>query len=701
MLDTTSARDYTTFQTPYGALRLTKLLMGWTNAVPIFHDDVTHILQPEVPKYTIPYIDDVPIRGPASTYQDDDGAFETIPENSGIRCFIWEYFQNVNRIVQQMKYSGGTFSSKKLLVCAHEITVVGHVCTPEGRVPGPVKVDKIINWGPCADLSEVRAFLGMVGVVQVFIRNFACLAHPLTSLTCKDAPFVFGLEQISAQDALKTALLSSPALHPIDYASDSPVILGVDTSSIAVGYLLCQCDADNPCICRYMRFGSITLNDRESRFSQPKLELYGLFRALRSLKMYLIGIWNLIVEVDARYIKGMLSNLDIAPSASVNRWIVSILLFHFTLVHVPGTQHRPDGLSRCPPQLGDDNEDSEYNPEFDDWVDKVYGFMNFLNPTHLQIASSDKNATFASEAIDDPNITNDSVSTDPFMYECVPCSDKSHKADDCLHRIHEWFASIRRPNDISNKVYAAFLRYCAHFFMKDDCLWKKDPQGYHKLVIQLNKCPAILVSVHDEAGHHGDFVTRAQIVDHFWWPDIAADVAWFVKTCHLCQLCQTRNILIPLVVTTPAPLFAKMYMDMMHLPKSGGFKYLVQGCCSLTHYPEYRVLRTETAKTIGDWIFDNILCRWGALSEIVTDNGLPSLKPLIIWASNTTFATFESRDITLAQTTLWKGRILTSAKHCSRHAMAINLSGIQWSLQLCGQIALLSTDAWDVLHILQ
>ena len=91
-----SSRDYTTFQTPYGALRLTKLLMGWTNAVPIFHDDVTHILQPKVPKYTIPYIDDVPIRGPASTYQDDDGAFETIPENSGIRRFIWEHFQNVN-----------------------------------------------------------------------------------------------------------------------------------------------------------------------------------------------------------------------------------------------------------------------------------------------------------------------------------------------------------------------------------------------------------------------------------------------------------------------------------------------------------------------------------------------------------------------------------------------------------------------------
>ena len=58
-----SSRDYTMFQSPFGALRLTMLPMGWTNSVPIFHDDVTFILQAETPHITIPYIDDVPVRG--------------------------------------------------------------------------------------------------------------------------------------------------------------------------------------------------------------------------------------------------------------------------------------------------------------------------------------------------------------------------------------------------------------------------------------------------------------------------------------------------------------------------------------------------------------------------------------------------------------------------------------------------------------
>src|SRR6202453_4570966 len=40
------------------------------------------------------------------------------------------------------------------------------------------------------------------------------------------------------------------------------------------------------------------------------------------------------------------------------------------------------------------------------------------------------------------------------------------------------------------------------------------------------------------------------------------------------------------------------------------------------------MLRSETAKTLGNWIFEDILCRWGSLREIVTDNGTPFLKAL-------------------------------------------------------------------------
>jgi hypothetical protein len=79
----------------------------------------------------------------------------------------------------------------------------------------------------------------------------------------------------------------------------------------------------------YNHFCSITLNDRESKYSQPKLEIHGLYHALHALHLYLIGVWNLVVEVDARYIKGMLSNPNISTSTSINWWIVTILMTSF------------------------------------------------------------------------------------------------------------------------------------------------------------------------------------------------------------------------------------------------------------------------------------------------------------------------------------------------------------------------------------
>src|SRR3954467_3475619 len=76
--------------------------MGWTNSVPIFHNDI-YILCPKIPNITNPFVDDTLIHGPATYYILTNGDFETIPENSGIHQFIWEHFQNLNRVVQRMK----------------------------------------------------------------------------------------------------------------------------------------------------------------------------------------------------------------------------------------------------------------------------------------------------------------------------------------------------------------------------------------------------------------------------------------------------------------------------------------------------------------------------------------------------------------------------------------------------------------------
>src|SRR5271154_2688597 len=258
-----SSRDLTTFQSPFGALRLVTLPMGWTNSVPIFHDDVTFILQPEIPDVTVPFIDDVPIKGPKSRYMLEDGSYETISENPGIRRFVWEHFQNLNRVVQRMKYCGGTFSGHKTTLCAEEITVVGHRCTIDGRKPETDRVGVIERWPPCKNLTDVRMFLGTVGVCRVFIKDFARIAGPLNNLLRLNVPFVWGEEQEAAMAELTQALKDAVPLGNIDYESGRTVVLAVDTSYKAVGYYIYQEGSDVKRDKVFVKFGSMYHLKRE------------------------------------------------------------------------------------------------------------------------------------------------------------------------------------------------------------------------------------------------------------------------------------------------------------------------------------------------------------------------------------------------------------------------------------------------------
>ncbi|EKM73212.1 hypothetical protein AGABI1DRAFT_18416, partial [Agaricus bisporus var. burnettii JB137-S8] len=41
---------------------------------------------------------------------------------------------------------------------------------------------------------------------------------------------------------------------------------------------------------------------------------------------------------------------------------------------------------------------------------------------------------------------------------------------------------------------------------------------------------------------------------------------------------------------------------------------------------EAKALRKEDARSIGQWLFEDIMCRWGTIVKIVTDNGSPFRK---------------------------------------------------------------------------
>lgn len=637
------SRDMTTFNTPLGSFRLTVLPMGWTNSPAVLQGDITHILRPEIPHWTQPFADDVPIKGPKTRYELPDGSYETIPGNSGIRRFVWEHLEAVHRIVQRVESYGATFSGKKSFIGVPSADILGHVCTYAGRIADPSRVQAIQDWPIPKTVSEVRAFLGTCGVLRIFIKGYTLIARPLIQLTRKDAEFEIGPSQLESIRRIKEAILSSPALRPIEYDCDREVILAVDSCANGVGYILFQVGANGK---RYpSRFGSITFNDRESRYSQAKLELYGLFRALRHTQIYTIGVRHLVVEMDAKFVKGMINSPTLHPNDAINRWISAILLFDFELVHVPAEKHTgADGLSRRP--LAQEDPPRDDGEELEDWIDSNAGFfvdlhspsssdplLSFVQSRVLgsPVFSSSvspsvsSSSSMSSAPLVSPSSSVSSLSQPPSPSPSVeiPRSPKAVRREEKLALVRKFLTDFQRPPDLSDEQYRLFLRHASEFFFYNGSLFRKNKSGNPQLVPEPHERLELISYAHDVLGHKGIFATTQSLQVRFWWPEIAKDVRWYVRTCHECQVRQTRYFHIPPVVPSIPSLFRKAHMDTFFMPKIGHYRYVLHARCAMSSWPEARATTSDSKRTIALFIFQDILCRWGGIGEIITDNAAP------------------------------------------------------------------------------
>ena len=326
--------------------------------------------------------------------------------------------------------------------------------------------------------------------------------------------------------------------------------------------------------------------------------------------------------MDTVFIRGMLNNPDIQPNTVINRWITAIHLFDFKLVHVPADKHQgPDGLSRREPVEGEIDEEDD--PE--EWIDKMLGLsiwattssathsLIFLSPTPV--------VSVFGTGVDHLVID---LADNPLEF---PPSSKSRDIEAEMMNIQHYLETLKKPTNVDGD-WEKFLRKTRRYFLLDGQLWQCNSTGHDQLFLTPSQRFSTIHKAHDGLGHKGIYSTRRTLLDCFWWPTLNRDVKWYIETCHQCQLRQTTKVCIPPTVPLPAPLFRKAYIDTMHMTPAGSFKYIIQARCSLTAWLEWCALRTETGITIGRFIFKEILCRWGAVEEIITDNGTPYIAAL-------------------------------------------------------------------------
>ena len=202
----------------------------------------------------------------------------------------------------------------------------------------------------------------------------------------------------------------------------------------------------------------------------------------------------------------------------------------------------------------------------------------------------------------------------------IPHSSKAVERESKLEAIRCFLEKPQQISEMQEQEFRKFVKKASEFFVLKRKLWRKDRSGRHKQVVQEDKWLEIIRWAHDDLGHKGVFTVHSRIGERFWWPSMDDDIKWYIKTCHKCQVRNLKKIMIPPTVSIPSGLFRKVYIDTMLMPKAKGYRYIVHARCSLMSYPEWTMLRNENFKTIAKFIFEHLLCRWGAIEIIVMDN---------------------------------------------------------------------------------
>lgn len=152
--------------TPLGLMRRTILAQGATNLVAQFVRIVLKILAPHLHDRAKPFLDDVAVKRPKTTYNNKEVALS-------IRRYVFEHIQNLDKVLADLERASVTIAGAKSQFCQAGLKIVGYICDANGRHPDTSKVLKILNWPECTDVTSARAFMGVCIYYRIWIKDFA------------------------------------------------------------------------------------------------------------------------------------------------------------------------------------------------------------------------------------------------------------------------------------------------------------------------------------------------------------------------------------------------------------------------------------------------------------------------------------------------------------------------------------------------
>ena len=265
--------------------------------------------------------------------------------------------QHLPVTLERLRIFGMKVKPSKANLFCKSTDFLGYRITTDGLAPQSTKVDAVVKFPLPKNLTQLKAFLGLVSFYRIFIYNFSQKARPLNELTKLGVQFPksgeWTDEQLEAFAILKLALVRAPVLIHFDWAGamdgSRQVRVQSDASLFAMGAVLMQEAADKDGKSRYhpVAFASKSFIPAECNYSATERELRALVWATTEVfRHYLVGLPSYQLQGDHQPLKALLSAKEY--SRRQYRWLERLAEYNVPVMeYVPGKQLVvPDALSR-------------------------------------------------------------------------------------------------------------------------------------------------------------------------------------------------------------------------------------------------------------------------------------------------------------------------------------------------------------------
>lgn len=374
------------------------------------------------------------------------------------------------------------------------VEYLGHLLDQDGYHPTESKVKAILDAKTPTNISELRAYVGMLNFYSKFMPHMSRDLKPLYRLTEKQTPFVWTTECQSAFDLSKKKLLCHNILVPYDPTKH--LIVSSDASPYGIGCVLSQVMAGNSSnksnknyiVEKPVMFASCSLNSSQQKYSQLEREGLGVIFALQKFYKYIWGRKFKLV-IDNAPLKGILNPvkpLSILASDRLIRWSLFLRSFCFDIEHRKSELLSPaDAMSRLPTNSS--------------LVEPVL-HVSLLPSLPLTISD----ISFESQK-------------DPVIRKAMQ------------YTWQGW------PNYNKDVALDPFYKIRSHLAIEQNCLMYGQrviiPNLLHRKVLEL---------LH--AGHPGIVRCKMLARENVWWPALNSDITLVCQTCEPCNIVNFKPV---------------------------------------------------------------------------------------------------------------------------------------------------------------